>query len=153
MKKKFKIADSIITQLELLPQFKPLNRYYCYKKFISLLIPRYQRAIAFVYIRNNTIYIAVSHPGVNMELNSNKDFLKSILTMLINGDEKCKDLKASKIVLFNTNRGRAIRDKKEEDTIPRYRERALGNFKIETEDKDLRKIFINIREIIKKGYM
>ncbi len=154
--KKVKTADFIIKQLKLLPQFKPLNRFYCYKKFISLLIPRYQRAIDFVYIRNDTLYIAVLHPGVNMELNSNKDFLKSILTMLINEDVECKDLKASKIVLLNRNR-RAKRFKKEDnqqqETIPHYKERALGEFKIKTEDKELKNRFIDIKEIIKKGYM
>ena len=154
--KKVKTADSIIKQLKLLPQFKPLKRYHCYRKFISSLIPRYQRAIAFVYIRNDTLSIAVSHPGVNMELNSNKDFLKSILTMLINEDVECKDLKASKIVLLNRNR-RAKRFKKEDnqqqETIPHYKERALGEFKIKTEDKELKNRFIDIKEIIKKGYM
>ncbi len=152
--KKVKTADSIIKQLKLLPQFKPLKRYHCYRKFISSLIPRYQRAIAFVYIRNDTLSIAVSHPGVNMELNSNKDFLKSILTMLINTDVECKDLKASKIVLFNTNkRPLQFEIENRKDTVPHYMERALGNFEIKTEDEDLRKRFINIREIIKKGYM
>ncbi len=87
-----------------------------------------------------------------MELNSNKDFLKSVLTMLINEDVKCKDLKASKIVLFNTNRG-ARKVEKVKDTIPHYKERALGDFKIKTDDKDLKKRFIDIKEIIKKGYM
>ncbi len=155
--KKFKTADFIIKQLELLPQFEPLNRYHCCNKFISLLFPRYQRAIAFAFTKNDTLMIAVSHPGVNMELNSNKDFLKSILTKLINEDEECKDLKASKIVLFNTYGGRRkyIKNKKEEiiDTIPRYKERALGNFKIETDDEDLKQRFIDIKKLIQKGYI
>ena len=152
--KKVKTADFIINQLKLLPQFKPLKRYHCYHKFISSLIPRYQRAIAFIFIRNNTLNIAVSHPGINMELNSNKDFLKSILTKLINEDVECKDLKASRIVLFNINR-RAVNNgyNQQQDTIPRYKERALGNFTIEIDDKELKEIFIDIREIIKKGYI
>ena len=152
--KKVKTADSIIKQLRLLPQFQPLKRYDCYRKFLSLLTPRYQRAIPFIFIRNNTLNIAVSHPGINMELNSNKDFLKSILTKLINEDVECKDLKASRIVLFNINR-RAVNNgyNQQQDTIPRYKERALGNFTIEIDDKELKEIFIDIREIIKKGYM
>ncbi len=91
-----------------------------------------------------------------MELNSNKDFLKSILTKLINKDERCKDLKASRIVLFNSGRLVARRidiKEKKDDTIPRYKERALGNFKIDIEDKDLKKRFIDIKKLIKKGYI
>ena len=97
-----KTASSIITHIKHLPQFKLFNNYYCYNRYISLLNPRFQQAIAFVYIRNSILYIAVSHPGVKWELNSNQDLLKSILTMLINMDEKCKKLKASRIVLFNS---------------------------------------------------
>ena len=145
-----KTADSIIKQLKLLPQFKPLNRHYCYNRFLSSLIPRYRRAIAFVYIKSDTLYIALSHPGVKMELNSNKDLLKSILTKLINRDKSCKDLKASRIVLFNTNRVKIEREE-EKETVLHYKERASGDFEVKTEDKDLEQRFIDIKEIIKKN--
>jgi hypothetical protein len=93
----------------------------------------------------------VSHPGVKWELNSNQDLLKSILTMLINMDEKCKKLKASRIVLFNSKYNNVRKEMKMKETIPRYKEKALGRFVVEIHDKELEKTFIEIKDLIIKN--
>jgi hypothetical protein len=142
-----KTASSIIQHIKLLPQFKLFDQYYCYNKYISLLQPRFQKAVAFTYIKQDTLYIALSHPGVKWELNSNQDLLKSLLSMLIKMDEKCKKLKASRIVLFNSKYNTVIK-KSNEDTVPHYEERALGRFTIEVQDKELAKAFDKIKDII-----
>ncbi|MCH9739544.1 MAG: hypothetical protein K0U38_01700, partial [Epsilonproteobacteria bacterium] len=72
-----KRANAILKHIHHLPEFKSLQSHYCYQKFISLLNPRYQKAIAFVYVRQNTLFIALSHPGFKMELHYNKDLLKN----------------------------------------------------------------------------
>ncbi len=143
-----KTASSIITHIKYLPQFKLFDNYYCYNKYISLLNPRFQRAIAFAYIKQDTLFLALSHPGVKWELNSNQDLLKSILTMLINMDEKCKKLKASRIVLFNSKFNSIMKNNTIEDTDPHYEERALGRFNIEVKNKKLAKSFKEIKDLI-----
>ncbi|CAA6824875.1 MAG: Unknown protein, partial [uncultured Sulfurovum sp.] len=96
-----KQANTILSHIQNLPQFKLLKSHYCYQKFISLLSPKFQKAIAFVFIRDDTLFIALSHPGFKMELNYNKDLLKNLLDVLTKQDKKCNNLKASKVVLFN----------------------------------------------------
>ncbi|NEW59917.1 hypothetical protein GSY74_01360 [Sulfurovum sp. bin170] len=145
-----KKANSILSHILHLPQFKTLKSHYCYQKFISLLNPRFQKAIAFVYVRQDTLFVALSHPGFKMELNYNKDLLKNLLTMLAKHDEKCKSLKVSKVVLFNSKHNSIIREKKIEDTVPHYEEMAWGEFTIESEDKELREAFEKIRESIEQ---
>jgi hypothetical protein len=143
-----KKANSILSHILHLPQFKTLKSHYCYQKFISLLIPRFQKAIAFVYIRQDTLFVALSHPGFKMELNYNKDLLKTLLTMLAKEDEKCKNLKVSKVVLFNSKHNSIIKEKSIESTVPYYDEMALGEFTIKSEDREIREAFEKIRNSI-----
>ena len=143
-----KKANSILSHILNLPQFKTLKSHYCYQKFISLLSPRFQKAIAFVYVRQDTLFVAISHPGFKMELNYNKDLLKTLLTMLAKQDEKCKNLKVSKVILFNSKHNSIIKEKTEEDTVPYYDEMSLGEFTINSEDKELKEAFEKIRDSI-----
>jgi len=143
-----KKANSILSHILHLPQFKTLKSHYCYQKFVSLLTPRFQKAIAFVYVRQETLFVALSHPGFKMELNYNKDLLKNLLTMLAKQDEKCKSIKVSKVVLFNSKHNSIIKKKNIEDTVPYYDEMAFGEFIIESEDRELREAFEKIRESI-----
>ena len=143
-----KKANSILSHILHLPQFKTLKSHYCYQKFISLLSPRFQKAIAFVYIRQDTLFVAISHPGFKMELNYNKDLLKTLLTMLAKEDEKCKNLKVSKVILFNSKHNSIIRKRSREDTVPYYNEISLGEFTIHSEDEKLKEAFEKIRESI-----
>lgn len=110
--------------------------------------PRFQKAIAFVYVREDTLYVALSHPGFKMELNYNKDILKSILTMLSQQDEKCTNLHVSKVVLFNSKHLSIIKEPKLQSTIPYYKEVAIGNFSIESKDKELIQAFQKIQNTI-----
>jgi hypothetical protein len=143
-----KRANLIIEHIKNLPQFKLMNQYYCCKRFISLLNPRFQKAIAFSYVKDETLYIALSHPGFKMELYSKIEYLKSILTGIRDYDEECKNFKASRIVIFNSKLKSVIRKKREDSTIPYYEERAEGNFEVNIEDIDLKRIFERIRERI-----
>jgi endonuclease IV len=145
-----KKASTILSHIRNLPEFKLLKSHYCYQKFISLLNPRFKKAIAFVYIRENTLFVALSHPGFKMELNYNKDLLKSILSMLAKSDEKCKEMKASKVVLFNSKHLSIIKEEPLESTVPYYREMARGEFTIESEDAELQEAFNNIKKSIEK---
>ncbi|MCK5853665.1 MAG: hypothetical protein KAG56_00500 [Sulfurovaceae bacterium] len=146
-----KQASAIISHIRNLPEFKLLKKHYCYQKFISLLSPRFQKAIAFVYIKNETLFVALSHPGFKMELNYNKNSLKEVLSMLANMDEKCKNMRASKVILFNSKHISIIKEKKIVSTVPYYQEMAWGEFNIESEDEELIEAFNKIKISIDKN--
>ena len=63
---------------------------------------KWQKAVAFIYIKNDTLFVAVTHPGFKMELNYNRDLLKSILTQMASLDTECKMMKADKVVVFHS---------------------------------------------------
>ncbi len=143
-----KQANTILSHIQSLPQFKLLKSHYCYQKFISVLNPRFQKAIAFVYVKDETLFVALSHPGFKMEMNYQKELLLSLLNILTKQDKKCQHLKAKKVVLFNSKHISIIKEQKIESTVPHYQEMALGEFTIESEDKELIEAFEAIRESI-----
>jgi endonuclease IV len=143
-----KPTSIILSHIHSLPQFKLLKRHYCYQKFIALLNPRFQQAIAFVYIRDKTLYVALSHPGFKMELNYNKDILKSILSILSQEDTKCANMNVSNVVLFNSKHLSTIKENSISTTIPHYQEVATGNFSIESKDEELIQAFQKIQKSI-----
>jgi len=145
-----KQANIILSHIKSLPQFRLLNRHYCYQKFLSSLNPRFKKAIAFVYVKEETLFVALSHPGFKMEMNYQKEILLSILDILAKQDEKCQRLKAKKVILFNSKHISIIKENKIESTVPHYQEMALGEFTIESEDNEIIRAFEEIRESIEK---
>ncbi|HHH51887.1 MAG TPA: hypothetical protein ENK76_05910 [Campylobacterales bacterium] len=147
-----KKADTIISHILNLPKFKFLPNYYCYRKFVSLLKPQWKRAIAFVYIRENTLFVALWHPGFKNELNYNQDLLKSILSLLKREDEKCNHLNSvNKVIIFNSKHNSILKKEKTTDTVPYYSELALAEFHIASNDKELIEKFNTIKENIIKN--
>ena len=145
-----KQANTILSHLQTLPQFRILKSHYCYQKFLSLLSPKFQKAIAFIYVKEETLFVALSHPGFKMELNYNKELLKSVLALLAQEDEKCQNITASKVVLFNSRNHQFVKKESSYQSIPYYQEMALGDFSIQSEDKELLQAFENIRQSISK---
>jgi len=145
-----KQANTILSHIQSLPQFKLLKSHYCYQKFISLLSPKFQKAIAFVYVRDETLFVALSHPGFKMELNYNKDLLKNLLSILAKQDEKCQNMKAEKVVLFNSKHHKFSKNKSTYNSVPYYQEMALGEFSIQSDDEELKKAFEKVRHSIEK---
>ena len=141
-----KTAQSIISHISNQPQFRLLKTNRCYKKYISLLSKPHQLGVAFVYIRDNTLFIAVKHPAFKMELDYNKDLLISLLKTLHRYDENCPMMKANKVVVFKS-KFYTSQDKEVKDTIPYYRERANGYFKM-PKDNDIKDKFEKIKESI-----
>ncbi len=143
-----KQAHTILSHIQNLPQFKLLKNHYCYQKFLSLLNPRFQKAIAFIYVKDETLFIALSHPGFKMEMNYNKDLLKNLLSMLVKRDKKCQNMNATKVILFNSKNHKFSQKKSQYNSIPYYQEMALGEFTIYTKDEELQKAFESIRQSI-----
>ncbi len=144
-----KKASDILSHLVTLPQFKYLKQQYCYKKYIKLLTPKYQKAIAFVYIKEHTLFIALTHPGFKMELNYNKDLLKSLLTHLSTHDKQCSMMKATGVVVFHSKYHPVEERQEPFDSIPYYKEQASSNFEIHSQDKRLIRYFERIKEEIR----
>ncbi len=144
-----KKASIILSHLGNQPQFKFLKQQACYAKYIKLLGEKYQKAIAFIYIKNETLFVAVTHPSFKMELNYNKDLLKDILTQLKKYDNECKTMKADKVIVFHSKYHPVAKAKSNSDTVPYYNELATGNFEIQSEDEDIKKKFEQIKDQIK----
>ena len=144
-----KNASSILSHLVNQPQFKVLKQQECYRKFIALLGSKWQKAIAFVYIKNETLFVAVTHPGFKMELHYNRDLLKSVLTQLSSYDPLCSMLRAKKVVVFHSKYRSVIKETPEEETIPYYHEIAKSTFDILSDDDDLKTRFEKIKETIR----
>jgi hypothetical protein len=145
-----KKVSIILSHLSDQPQFKYLKQQHCYKKYISFLGAKWQKAIAFVYIKNDTLFIAVTHPGFKMELNYNRDLLKSVLTQFTTHDSKCKMLKAQKVVVFHSKYHPIVKTEGDTTTVPYYKELASSNFDIQSKDEALKEKFEKIKAHIKE---
>jgi len=143
-----KKASIILSHLTDQPQFRFLKQQACYQKYIKLLGSKYQQAIAFIYIKNETLFVAVTHPGFKMELNYNRDLLKSVLTQLTLHDTKCTMMKADKVVIFHSKYHPVAKIEEDITTVPYYNERASSDFEIKTEDAKLKEKFENIKKVI-----
>lgn len=144
-----KKASLILSHLSNLPQFKVLKQQQCYKKFLSLLSPKWQKAIAFVYIRNQTLFIALAHPGFKMELNYNRDLLKSLLTQMAALDPACKMMQAEKVVVFHSKYRSVVKEEGPASTVPYYSELASADFELEGLSEALKAKFEETKAHIK----
>ena len=142
-----KKASMILSHLSSLPQFKSLKRQTCYEKYIGLLSSKWQKAIAFIYIKDATLFIAVTHPGFKMELNYNRDLLKSLLTQLCTHDKSCEEMQADKVVVFHSKYYAMPEEKTSYTTVPHYEERAFGDFEL-PKDTELKAKFEHIKALI-----
>jgi hypothetical protein len=142
-----KKASMILSHLSSQPQFKSLKKQECYQKYINLLSKKWQKAVAFVYIKDKTLFIAVTHPGFKMELNYNRDLLKSLLTQLSNYDNNCKMMHADKVIVFHSKYHAMPEDKSEDSTVPHYYERSTGTFKT-PDDENLKTLFERIKSLV-----
>lgn len=146
-----KNAHSILSHLSQQPQFRYLKRHECYQKYIKLLGQKYQKAIAFIYIKNETLFVAVTHPGFKMELHYNRELLKALLTQLASLDKDCNMLQADKVVIFHSKYHKLPDEIQNEDTVPRYSELASSAFEIATEDEALKEKFNALKILIEKN--
>jgi len=144
-----KDTQSILQNLTSKAHFAPLKQHKCYRIFLSLLPPRFQKAIAFVTVKNSQLLIGLKHPGYKMELNYNQELLRGLLTMVKNSHQECNFLEAKKIIIFQSRYHKP--NTQTNDTIPYYRELAKGEFKVDIKNRELKEIFEEIREYILKN--
>lgn len=147
-----KNASSILSHISYQPQFKSIRKHICYRKFIKLLQPKFQKAIAFVYVKNSTLFVALSHPGYKMELNYNRDLLISLLKQLTSLDEACKIMQADKVAVFHSKYRSIVKEDASTSTIPYYNELSSSHFSIKSLDLELQKKFKQIQQTIKDNF-
>jgi len=145
-----KNASTILSHLSNQPQFKVLKQERCYKKYIALLGAKWQKAVAFVYIKNDTLFVAVTHPGFKMELNYNRDLLKSLLTQMASLDAGCKTMKADKVVVFHSKYRSIIKEETDVTTVPYYHEASSADFDLKGVSETLQEKFKEIQQSIRK---
>ena len=146
-----KSADTILSHLSQQPQFRYLKRHECYQKYIRLLGEKYQKAIAFIYVKNETLYIAVTHPGFKMELNYQKETFKTLLKQFVAIEKNCSTISADNVVIFHSKFHKLPTQKQESETVPHYNELASGDFEIQTEDSELKAHYEQIKTQIEKN--
>jgi hypothetical protein len=149
--KNMKKASVILSHLSNQPQFRYLKQENCYKKYISLLGKKWQKAVAFIYIKNDTLFIAVTHPGFKMELNYNRDLLKSLLTQIASLDPECQMMQADKIVVFHSKYRSIIKEEPEITTVPYYNELSSAQFDLDDMDSEIQEKFQETKAIIKEN--
>ena len=144
-----KRANEILKTVKSKPYFKSIQKHSCYNRLLEFLPPRFQKAIAFFYIKNNTLFGALSHPGFKNELNYNKDLLKELLKQISTIELECKELfDCVENIVFFTSKHHTPAPLIASTSIPKYRELAKGEFEILTEDEELASIFRKIKEDI-----
>ena len=144
-----KRANEILKTVKSRPYFKSIQKHSCYNRLLEFLPPRFQKAIAFFYIKNNTLFGALSHPGFKNELNYNKDLLKELLKQISSVEIECKELfDCVENIVFFTSKHHTPAPLKISTSIPKYRELAKGEFEILAQDEEIASIFNRIKEDI-----
>ncbi len=111
--------------------------------------PRFAKAIAFFYIKNNTLFGALSHPGYKMELNYNKDLINNLLNQLIIIDLDCAEIfKDVKKIEFFVSKFHTPAPYIAPKTDIKYKELSSGNFTINAKDSDIYGLLKKIQEDI-----
>jgi len=146
-----KTTRSILDTLTGTHHFQSLEKHRCYRKFLALLPPRFQEAIGFVYVRNETLHVALRHPGYKMELNYNKELLTSLLATLIEHDPGCTNLRATSVILFNSKYVTLPDNDADRESVPHYYELSEGSFEDCSSDPDLHEQFERLRAIIRRN--
>jgi len=141
-------SDIIVANLLKKPHYKRISKSYCYNKFIDSLSPKYQKAIGFVYVKEKTLFIALSHPGFKMELNYHLDSFKYNINILQKYDKKCSDMIVDKVILFNSNKKTILKNPKILSTVPYYKELSYAFFDINSKDSEISEKFENIKRAI-----
>ncbi len=150
-----KQAKFIISHISNNPLYSNLQKAQSYKKLISFMPATIKDGISYMYNKNNTLFIAFIHQGYWMEFNNfqrkyqsqyKQNYIKNTLSRLIKLDPTCKCIWADSIKAFYINSPKTTNA--HVDTLPRFLERSCGEFKNQTKDKKLHKLFEDIREII-----
>ncbi len=146
-----KNSSDILNSLQNKPQFSKLSHYKCIHKIQSVFSPPLQKMIKFAYIKNNTLFFVLNHPGAKQEFDNNIQSIKSALKF--HTPAECSDETITDIKAFVTHTP-SLHVSTPADTEPKkvlsYKERSSGNFEIPVHDEKLKELIRSIQNIIKE---
>jgi len=107
--------------------------------------------IKFAYIKNDTLFFVLNHPGAKQEFDNNIQSIKSALKFV--RPKECEDFSINDIKAFVSHTLTPREEISKPTTqLQTYPERATGAFKIKTKDEKLRTLLESIRELIKEKH-
>ena len=146
-----KTVKNIISHIISKPQYKKISQKRCFDKVVKLLPPHLQSAVLFTYVKNQTLFFVLNHPGLKMEFHYKVNLIKSLLKQLKTIDKECldmQDIKEVKAFVSNKPKQKVTTNLKVKQT---YKELSNGEFKIITKNKNLKNLFQKIQKVIKNN--
>ncbi len=145
-----KSSENIIAHLTGKPRFQKISQKRCFEKLISLLPPQLARAVMFTYVKNQTLFFVLNHPGLKMEFNYKINLIKSLLKKIKDIDQNCKNIDVTDVKAFVSNKI-TLEEKPPPSPTWRYKERAYGRFYNFASDEKLKDLFNQIKAQIKQN--
>jgi len=137
-----KDVNTILNHLVANPLYSKLKHQQCFTLIKKSLPKPLQKGILFMYVKNDTLFFALKHPAFKMEFDYKLSLIKNLLSSLPPLQVACKtyDIKRVKTFVskFTTQPETKI------DTVPRYKEHAIGLFEIKAQDSDIKERFEDI---------
>ena len=145
-----KNSTDIIKNLQNQPQFSKLSHFSCIKKIQSLFNAPLQKMVKFAYIKNQTLFFVLNHPGAKQEFDNNIQSIKSALKFVT--PDECKEFIINDIKAFVTHTPtfKQTPQTMKNETAPSYIERASGNLEVTISDERLNQLVKSIFNIIKE---
>lgn len=146
-----KNASDIVKILQNQPQFSKLSHQKCIEKIRSLFNLPLQRMVKFAYIKNDTLFFVLNHPGAKQEFDNNIQSIKSALKFVT--PSECETLNIKEIKAFVTHTPLRNNDHTlHVTTTYAYPERATGETQITIKDEKLNTLVRSIMQIIKEKH-
>lgn len=142
-----KNASQIINSIQSKPQFSKLSKYKCINTIQAVFSPALQKMIKFAYIKNDTLFFVLNHPGAKQEFDNNIQSIKSALKY--HTPDECSDIVINDIKAFVTHTPTKTTTIQIKTKELKYVERASGDFTVDIKDEKLNKLIRSIQEIIK----
>ncbi len=143
-----KSACDIINSIQNRPQFSKLSRFKCIETIRLSFSAPLQKMIKFAYIKNDTLFFVLNHPGAKQEFDNNIQSIKSALKYI--QPKECEGFTINDIKAFVTHTPLHKSTQEKQNEPQNYPERATGAFEITTEDANLRELLESIQNIIKE---
>ncbi|CAA6808045.1 MAG: Unknown protein [uncultured Campylobacterales bacterium] len=143
-----KNTKRLLHELSYKKEFNKLNTYYVINKVKELLPSHLSSSIAFMYVKDNTLFFAMDHQAKRVELEYKKQMILGWLKQIAKQKPKyefvlkVKNIKA--FVIYKT-----MQKQKPKISLI-YEERSSGDFPIKTNNDKISKILDNIKKLIQK---
>ena len=144
-----KSTQAILKNLRNHTPLRRLKQSDCSQRFLSQLPSRFAQAVAFAYVRNGRLHLALRHPGYKMELLYHRTLFRDLWNTLIRTENDCAAPAVTDVILFVRRPAHPSRSVARPRTVPHYAERANGAFHNRSTHPKIRERFERMRAIIR----